>query len=285
MRCVDSLRKIATKFFFTRLIKNVKNKKIRPFHIDEQGLWFETKYAFSVYSNLKDRILELDVNATWEDMESTFIVHNLKEGAVFVDVGANIGYFSMLAAQQKAGKVLAIEPIPKTYDMLNMNIEYNMFTDVIEPLNIALGSKEHTAKFICSLGPKNHMVYEVEDIHRDLPTINVNVTTLDNLLKYRKKIGRIDFIKVDIEGAEHSFLLGARKTMEAFKPIIMMEIEEQRLTKYNVTAENVFNFMNDLGYKYLSVAEDSITEGNTYVEDLKRGRDFIFYTPNHNLLY
>lgn len=285
MRCVDSLRKRATNFFFTRLIQNVKNKKIRPFRIDEQGLWFETKYGFSVYSNLKDRILELDVNATWEDMESTFIVHNLKEGAVFVDVGANIGYFSMLAAQQKAGKVLAIEPIPKTYDMLNMNIEYNMFTDVIEPLNIALGSKEHTAKFICSLGPKNHMEYEVDDIHRDLPTINVNVTTLDNLLKYRKEIGRIDFIKVDIEGAEHSFLLGARKTMEVFKPIIMIEIEEHRLTKYNVTAENVFNFMNDLGYKYLSVAEDSITEGNTYVEDLKRGRDFIFYTPNHNLIY
>jgi hypothetical protein len=65
----------------------------------------------------------------------------------------------------------------------------------------------------------------------------------------------------------------------------MMEIAEHRLTKYNVTAENVFNFMNDLGYKYLSVAEDSITEGNTYVEDLKRGRDFIFYTPNHNLIY
>lgn len=285
MRCVDSLRKRATNFFFTRLIQNVKNKKIRPFRIDEQGLWFETKYGFSVYSNLKDRILELDVNATWEDMESTFIVHNLKEGAVFVDVGANIGYFSMLAAQQKAGKVLAIEPIPKTYDMLNMNIEYNMFTDVIEPLNIALGSKEHTAKFICSLGPKNHMEYEVDNIHRDLPTINVNVTTLDNLLKYRKEISRIDFIKVDIEGAEYSFLLGARKTMKAFKPIIMMEIEEHRLAKYNVTAENIFNFMNDLGYKYLSVAEDSITEGNIYTEDLKRGRDFIFHTSNHNLIY
>jgi len=285
MRCVDSLRKRVANFFFTRLIQNVKNKKIRPFRIDEKGLWFETKYGFSVYFNLKDRILELDVNATWEDMESTFIVHNLKEGAVFVDVGANIGYFSMLAAQQKAGKVLAIEPIPKTYNMLNMNIEYNMFTDVIEPLNIALGSKEHTAKFICSLGPKNHMEYEVDDIHRDLPTINVNVTTLDNLLNYRKEISRIDFIKVDIEGAEYSFLMGARKTIEAFKPIIMMEIEEHRLVKYNVTAENIFNFMNDLDYGYLSVAEHSIAEGNTYVEDLKRGRDFIFYTPNHNLIY
>jgi FkbM family methyltransferase len=191
----------------------------------------------------------------------------------------------MLAAQQKAGKVLAIEPMPKTYDMLNMNIENNTFTNIIEPLNIALGSKEYTAKFICSLGPKNHIEYEVDNIHRDMPTINVNVTTLDNLLKYRKEISRIDFIKVDVEGAEYSFLLGARKTIEAFKPIVMMEIEEHRLVKYNVTPENIFNFMNDLDYKYLSVSEDSITEGNVYTEDLNRGRDFIFYTSNHNLIY
>ena len=285
MRYAISLRKRATKFFFRRLIQDVKHNKIRPFHIDEEGLWFKTKYGFSVYSNLKDRILELDVNATWEEMESTFIINNVNERTVFVDVGANIGYFSMLAAQQKVGKVLAIEPIPGTYDMLRRNVEHNLFRDVIEPLNIALGSKEHTVKFVCSLGPKNHIEYEVDNVHRDLPTIDVNVTTLDNLLKDKEEIDRIDVIKVDIEGAEYGFLQGARMTLETFKPIIMMEIEEHRLVKYNVTAENIFAFMNDLGYKYLSVTEDSIIEGNTFTEDLKMGRDFIFYTCNHNLVY
>lgn len=285
MRCVHSLRKRATRFFLAKLIQDVRNEKIRPFRIDEEGLWFKTRYGFSVYSNLKDRILDLDRNATWEEMESTFIVNNLSQGDVFVDVGANIGYFSMLAAQQKAGKVFAIEPMPKSYGMLKMNIEHNMFTDVIEPVNVAMGSREHTAKFTCSLGPKNHMEYDVDDIHHDLPMIEIKVTTLDNFLADRKEVNRIDFVKVDIEGAEHSFLLGAEKTIQTFKPIVMMEIEEHRLTKYNATAENIFSFMNDLGYKYLSVAEGSITQGDIHAEDLEKGRDFIFYTSNHNLTY
>ena len=285
MRCVRSLRKRATRFFLKRLIEDVRNDKLRPFRIDEGGLWFETRYGFSVHSNLRDRILDLDKKAIWEEMESTFVVNNLKPGDVFVDVGANIGYFSMLAALQKAGKVFAIEPIPKTYAMLNMNIDHNRFTSVIEPVNIALGSQEHTARFTCSLGPKNHVEYDVDDIHHDVPTIDVKVTTLDHLLADRKEIKGVDFVKVDIEGAEYSFLLGAEKTIKAFKPIIMMEIEEHRLTKYHVTAEDIFTFMNDLGYRYLAVAEDSITKGDIPAEDLKRGRDFIFYSSNHNLTY
>jgi FkbM family methyltransferase len=258
---------------------------MRPFYVDEKGLWFETKYGFSIYSNLRDRILELDVNPAWEEMESSFIVHNLKDGDVFVDVGANIGYFSMLAAKQKAGKVLAIEPLPKTYSMLKMNIEHNLFDSIVEPFNIALGSEDGVTKLVTSLGPKNHIEYEVDKRQENLPTIDVKVIKLDSLLKNREEINRIDFIKVDIEGYEYNFLLGARNTIETFRPMIMMEIEEHRLAKYNVTADKISNFMNDLGYKYLSVSEDSITKGNVYKEDLNRGRDFIFYTPDHNPIY
>lgn len=280
-----SVRKKISKFFFRRLIQNVKHNKIRPFHIDEEGLWFETRYGFSVYSNLKDRILKLETNAVWEPMESTFIINNVNEKTVFVDVGANIGYFSLLAARQKARRVLAIEPIPATYDMLRRNIEHNLFVDVIEPLNIALGSKECAAKLVCSLGPKNHIVYEIDNVHRKLPTIDINVTTLDNILTDRKDIDRIDIVKVDIEGAEYGFLQGARKTLETFEPIIVMELEEHRLAKYNVMADHILTFMTDLGYKHLSVTEDSITEGHTFAEDLKTARNFIFHTGNRELLY
>jgi len=285
MRIVRSLRKEFTNFCFTRLIQNVKSRKHRPFYIDEQGLWFKTKYGFFIHSNLKDRILELDINAAWEEMESSFILDNLKDGDVFVDVGANIGYFSMLAARQKAGKVLAIEPTPKTYDMLNINIKYNMFTDVVETFNFALGSEIHTAKLVPSLGPKSHMEYKTDNIHSHLSTIDVKVTTLDNLIKDNKEITRVDFIKVDIEGAEYNFLLGARKTIEVFKPMILMEIEEQRLTKYNATAEKIFNFMEHLNYKYLSVTEDLIAKGSSYQEDLEKGRNFIFFNDDNHPIY
>lgn len=285
MRLVKSLRKRTTGFFFKKLVQAVKDKKIRPFCVDEQGLWFETKYGFSVYSNLKDRILELDVNPNWEEMESSFVFNNVREGDTFVDVGANIGYFSMLAAQQKAGKVLAIEPAPKIYDMLNMNVKHNMFDNVIETFNLALSGKSGTLRFVSSLGPKSHLEYTVDNEHKGLPAIKVKVTTLDDLLRDKKEIRKIDFIKVDIEGAEYDFLLGADKTIEIFKPMILMEIEEHRLIRFNATAEKIFGFMNRLGYNYLSVTEDAINEGCDYEEDLKKGRDFIFYTSKTSPRY
>jgi len=285
MHLVRSLQKKIDKFCFAKLIQNVKKQKYRPFSINEEGVWFETKYGFSIYSNFKDRILELDVNAVWEEIESFFLLNNLKEGDVFVDAGANIGYFSMLAAQQKVSKVLAIEPSPKTYDMLNMNIKYNMLDDVIETYNIGLGSEKCSVKFTTSLGPKNHIKYEVDNIHSNLPTVDIEVIALDDLIKKTKLVTRVDFIKVDIEGAEYNFLLGARETIEAFRPMILMEIEEHRLIKFNTTAEQIFDFLYQLGYRYLSVTENAISEGDDYQKDLKNGRDFIFYTSKNTPIY
>lgn len=104
-------------------------------------------------------------------------------------------------------------------------------------------------------------------------------------MKKTKAVTRVDFVKVDIEGAEYDFLLGARETIKAFKPMILMEIEEHRLVRFNVTAEKIFNLMRQLDYKYLSVAENAISEGGNYQEDLKKGRDFVFYTSKNPPIY
>lgn len=188
----------------------------------------------------------------------------LKPGGVFIDVGANVGYLSAVGAGLvgKTGQVHSFEPVPRYFDYV-----------------------QRTAKFIYSLGPKNHVEYEVDNIHTNLPTTNVNVITLDDLLKSRKEVNKIDFIKVDVEGYEYDFLLGARETIEAFRPMVLMEIEEHRLVKFNTTAEQIFNFMYQLGYRYLSVTENAISEGDDYQKDLKKGRDFIFYTSKNTPIY
>lgn len=285
MHLFKSLQKRINALCFTRLIADVKQRKLRSFSVDEKGLWFETKYGFSVYSNLRDRILELDTNPAWEEMESSFVVNNVNEGDVFLDVGANIGYFSLLAARQKAATVLAIEPVPKTYEILKMNIKHNKLDNLVKAFNIALGSEDGIAKFTCSLGPKNHAEYQTDNIHSNLPTVSVTITTLDHFLESKKEIKSVDFIKVDIEGLEYDFLLGAQKAIRLFKPIILIEIEEHRLAKYNARAEKIFSFMDSLSYQYLSVRNDSIVKGTVYDQDLSRGRNFVFYTFGHDLIY
>ncbi len=88
MRLIRQLKKKSTDFFFRELMKKVVRREIRPFHIHQDGLWFETVHGFSVYSNLKDRILELDVNPLWEAMETRLIFKNRRRYSVFYRSGA-----------------------------------------------------------------------------------------------------------------------------------------------------------------------------------------------------
>jgi FkbM family methyltransferase len=280
-----SLQKKSRAFCFNRLLENVKAKKLRPFSVNEQGIWFNTAYGFSIYSNMKDKILKLDVNPVWAQIESSFILANVTKGNFFIDVGANIGYFSLLAAHQCKASVLAIEPIPKTYEMLTMNIEHNELRELIEPVNVALGNEESVIRFTASLGPKNHAEYEVNNIHSKYPTIEVPVTTLDNLLRCKKACQKIDFIKVDIEGFEYRFLQGAVQTIKDFRPILLMEIVGHRLVKYGAAAQKVFVFMKDLGYDYLCITQNSIRNHGNWQEDLMQGSNFIFYSHDRVPVY
>ncbi|HSV26394.1 MAG TPA: FkbM family methyltransferase, partial [Sedimentisphaerales bacterium] len=208
---------------------------------------------------------------------------NLSEDSVFIDIGANIGYFSLLAAHQKARKVLAVEPIPQTYQMLARNIAYNKCDDVIEPLNIALGNRDGVVKFTSVLGPKNHLRDDKDGQRQDEQLVDVRMTTLDGLLQSRNDIRKVDFIKIDVEGSEYGVLTGSLSTLRTYKPMVMMEIEERLLGRYRTTSQQIFDFMAALGYKYLCISDDSIHPG-TAADEIS-GRDFLFYSVEHKPIY
>ena len=279
MRLVKKWKKRWRRFLFEQLASAVRRGELRPFRVDLDGVWFETAHGFAVLCNFEDRILELDVHPVWEEMETTFVSSNIRPGDVFVDVGANIGYFSMLAAQNQPARVLAFEPVPGTFDLLTRNIRHNNLGEIIEPVNMALGSRDRTAKSVCALGPKNHIEYTLDDDDAGLATVEVRIGPLDGWLKEHASIERVDFIKVDIEGYEYEFLRGARETIRSFRPMVLMEVEEYRLAKFGVTAEEVFGFMKEAGYEYLRVGPEEIVPGTCPEKDLSMTRNFVFYTP------
>ena len=283
MNIKKSIHKRLKRFSFWYLKNCITQNKLRPFTVDEEGIWFKTKYGFSVYSNLVDRILELDVNPDWETMESFFIENNVKQGTIFIDVGANIGYYSMLVASLGLSEVIAIEPSPRTYKDLKRNIEHNLMERNIKPFNIAIGSKDETCQFVTSLGPKDH-IKPTNQKDYGVETVPTQVTTLDNLVQNIAKGKNVDFIKVDIEGAEFEFLKGAEKTIQQCKPILLMEIKENDLKKYDVTPSEIFQFMADLNYEYLIVKKTEIIKDD-YKKHLKDSRDFIFYPQDKTLNY
>ncbi len=130
-------------------------------------------------------------------------------GKTIVDVGANIGDFSLMCACLGAGRVYAFEPVEKNYRELVDNIAENGWKNVIIPVNAGLGDK------------KERIRVEEETLmgtaSPDAPL--VEVVRLDDYLQ-ENGIGRIDFLKMDVEGYEENVLLGARGAIARDKPVL-----------------------------------------------------------------
>jgi hypothetical protein len=92
----------------------------------------------------------------FEDM--SFVLHFLKKNDVFVDIGANVGTYTVLAAAVVGAKTLSIEPIPTTFSHLVDNINLNNIHDIVETYNIGVGRKNEILKFTTALDTTNHVI-------------------------------------------------------------------------------------------------------------------------------
>jgi len=138
---------------------------------------------------------------------------------VVVDVGAHVGVFSIKSATV-ALKVIAIEPSPCNFKLLKFNTESNHFKN-IALVNSAAADYDGDAKlYLPNNSGMNSILSELASA--SVETVNVKVKKLDSLLK-ELNIGKIDFLKIDVEGAEYYVLKGAFNTLKKYKPYIAME--------------------------------------------------------------
>lgn len=135
----------------------------------------------------------------FEDM--AFVLHVLRKEDVFIDVGANVGVYSLLAASRGA-QVLAIEPVPETYNQLLDNININRFQNCIDPMNIGVGRGPGRLHFSTQMGPTNHVIPKGEELDN---SVTVKVNSLDEMMLKEK----VTMIKIDVEGYEKEVLDGS----------------------------------------------------------------------------
>ena len=141
----------------------------------------------------------------YEDM--SFLLHTLQSGDLFIDVGANIGSYSILAGTCKGVNVLAFEPIPSTFSYLQKNIKLNLLDNQVIAMNIGLADQKSTMHFSQNLDTNNHVILNNEKNH---PTIEIDVERIDDVLD--KKCPTM--IKIDVEGYETQVLEGAKKLID-----------------------------------------------------------------------
>ncbi len=189
----------------------------------------------------------------YEPIESGFVRSVLKPGQTFIDIGANIGWFTTLAAQivGDTGRVHAFEPRPNTCARLQMTIAENGYRHV-EVRQAALGAaagRMTVATLVHMRNPGGTWLLATETLSANLregyERFEVDVMRLDDL-----PIESCHLLKIDIEGAERLALSGAVETLKRFRPIIISEINPGPLQEVSgVSASEYVDFVEGLGYR------------------------------------
>jgi FkbM family methyltransferase len=194
---------------------------------------------------------------TYEPDVQKVLKEILKPGMNFIDVGACIGYHTVVASKLVAdGKVLAIEPIPYTYKYLTKNLLGNKCNNVI-PSMIGISNEEGFANLY--LGKRNIDSSSLckGNKHCSNKSITIQLTTLDRLTE-KYNLQRVDLIKMDIEGSEIKAFEGMKRLSEGNPNLkLMVEYDDFVQNLGGHTKEKFYECLTELGFtKIINLTSD-----------------------------
>lgn len=166
-------------------------------------------------------------------------------GGVFLDIGANIGYYSLMAASYGAGRILAIEPNPIVRSRLNFNISANKLDGRVLSLPIALGDRSEMTTLFVADGDMG--ASKIGDLATSGTPIQVAMKPLALVLA-EEKINQIDAMKIDVEGMEDSVLFPfyENSPRSMWPRLVIIEHTSQQHWK-----RNVLTWMKESGYQVI----------------------------------
>ena len=182
----------------------------------------------------------------WEPHFKTVVQHLVKEGDTVLDCGSNFGYNAVIMGKQigPSGRLFAFEPQRIVNQQLSGNMILNNIYNAIV-VHAALGQEQ-------GLTTMSPVPYDLDWVNIGDTSIGeggdeVQVITLDMI------DSQPDFIKMDVQGYELFALLGAENTIKQSLPDIFIEIEEHQLAKFNVTKEQLLNYIKSFGYRMFRI--------------------------------
>ncbi len=222
--------------YFLQFIKLINHKQ------DFIGKsFFDSKF----YCNLNDHIEKyIFWYRAYEETESKWLLNTLSTPVTFIDIGANIGYYSILVAGQNGqNNVYAFEPSAKNFERLTNNINLNKLQNIIT-VNKAIGNKNEAVK-----------LYHTEDNNAGMHTLNAQNNIYETVQQIildewvtQQNIGAINYIKMDIEGAEMQALQGMQHILTTQKPTLLIEIANEHLSRFNTNSAAIHAFLQQFGY-------------------------------------
>jgi FkbM family methyltransferase len=197
--------------------------------------------------------LELATREVYEPFETALFKKELKVGQTVLDIGANIGYYTLIAAKLVGprGKVYAFEPDPDNFVLLKKNVETNGYTNVVL-VNQAVSDKTRTAKlFLNKTNKGDHRLYDSKD---GRPSISVQTVKLDDFFKKLDK--KIHFIKMDIQGSEARALNGMKALIRRNSSLgLVTEFSPGSLKLNGQNPRKYLETLGQLGFKLKEIVE------------------------------
>jgi len=202
-----------------------------------------------------------------------FIKNQLYEGEIFIDIGANVGAYSLIASRLvgKSGKVIAFEPASKSFLRLLKNISLNGITNIV-PERLAVIDKTTQTDLYIS-GSQNLGMSSI--YHHNFETgitEKVESISLDDYVE-KQGISKISLIKIDIEGSEYLALKGMQKVLTVLRPKVLVELKEETLKNAGYTEKDIVALFEKAGYSRFIIDE----KGNISNDLGRQAKDYFNY--------
>ena len=208
---------------------------------------FKSQIAFTWINGLKLLIRKGDAGLVaniyfglCEFQESAFLLHFLRKEDVFVDIGANLGHYSLLASGIADCNSIAVEPVPAVFEQLQKQIILNDLKQKVTTLNIGISDQPGALYFSTDRGTMNRVVSE-----KYPASVQVPVKTLDQTLAGKN----INLMKIDVEGFEEKVLRGGNDTLRNLSlKAVILELNSNN-NYYGATNAMVLNYMTEKGFR------------------------------------
>lgn len=187
-----------------------------------------------------------------KEPEFSILPDIVTQGSVALDIGANLGYYTCELSRLVGnhGKVLAFEPVPEAYARLDYAIGKLGLSNT-RIYQIALSDENGESSMTVPIDDRGREVLGLSHlslncVEYDAKSYAVRTAKLDDM---NVELHGLSFMKCDVEGAELKVLEGAKAAIYKYRPIILVEIENRHLKRYNLSSKDIFVFLEDANYE------------------------------------
>jgi len=233
----------------------------------------------TIYLDKNDDLGLSTIYEEFELPEYRYLEKKIQPNDTVIDVGANIGYYTLIFAKfvGKNGTVYAFEPEPNNFALLKKNIEVNDYHNVILE-NKAVSNQNGFANLEISNRIGEHKIIP----ERTKNTIQVQTITLDSIFQ-----SKIDFVKIDTEGYDFKVIDGMKKIIDRFHPKLMIELYPRLMEKAGLSLENSLIKLQSKGYDFFDMeTRTKINNKEILIKTTKIKKKTnimnIFALPQHN---